>query len=556
MKRKLLAVTLISIILCFGGCGAKPGSGNISTESKQDSQKEEVTGSIEVTEKEKESKVPEQTESDKDTQESDVTQTPVPPVEESETTNDYLKVTFDRNYDCAYDEAGNWTSLMYGHYDGIQLWSEEYPELKKAVEAYNKERAGLVQDYLDELEEWAREEYAEYGEESFRGPYVSEMEMFLRRADSQVLSVVESSYSYAGGAHGNSGFDSVNFDVQTGKEIPLEAVIKDKKKLLKVLEKELSEKYPDLASWSGSMEEALQFYDAPLDPEMKMEFTWTLDYDGVTFYFGHYEIAAYAAGLQQVTLSYYEYPELMEASYFINAPKDYVIPLNDCWMLSDVDLTGDGTTDYVSVERNYMDFTDVSESYNVTVNGNTYTQEAYCFDLETYLIKNNGKNYLYVMRTVENDYQLVCVFEITENSVEYKGEFNGGLKFFTNAGDFQVAKRFDMLSTYSAMADCFIGEDGMPVEKEGVYQIDFEQKITSTVEITAELLDEAGNLTGSTYAFPVGTAFGFWETDGATYVDMRADDGQRCRFYITPKWPQTINGMDADSSFEMLWYAG
>jgi len=556
MKRKFLAVILISVILCLGGCGANLGSGSISTEGKQENQKEEISGSTEVPKEETETNGQEQTEASKEPQEPVTTQPPAPSVNEQGKTNEYLQVTFERTYDNAYDESGDWISLMYGHYDSIHLLSDEYPELTKAVEAFNLENSSGSQSYLDELEEWAREEYREYGAESFRGPYVSQEEMFLRRADSQVLSVVEQFYSYAGGAHGNAGFYSVSFDVQTGEEIPLEAVIKDKKQLLKVLETEISEKYPDLEHWAESLAEALQFYDEPLDPELKAEFTWTLDYDGVTFYFSNYDIAAYVAGVQQVTLSYYEYPELMEGSYFINAPKDYVLPLNDYAMLSDVDLTGDGTTDYISVWRKYSDFADFSESYDVSVNGNSFTQEIYCYDLETYLVKNDGKNYLYVQRTVENDFQSVCVFEITENSVEYIGEFNGGLKCFINPKDFQVTSRFDMLSTYLATADCFLGERGMPVEKGGAYQIDFEQKITSTVEISAELLDESGNLTGDTYTFPVGTAFGFLETDGATYVDMQADDGKRCRFYTTPQWPQTINGMDANSCFEMLWYAG
>ncbi len=556
MKRKFVAATLICVILCMGGCGANQNSGSISTESKQESQKEEIPESPEVPKEETKTDTQEQTEASKVEQESVTTQEPVPPAGEQENPNAFLKVTFERTYDSAYDDNGDWVPLMYGYYDSIYLLSEEYPKLKKALEDYNTANSGSSQAYLDELEEWARGEYLEYGKESFLGPYINQQEMFLRRADCQVLSVVEQFYNYAGGAHGNSGFYSVNFDVQTGEEIPLEAVIKDKKQLLKVLETEISEKYPDLAHWTESLAEALQFYDEPFDSELKAEFTWTLDYDGVTFYFSNYEIAAYVAGVQQVTLSYYEYPELMESSYFTNSPKDYVIPLNDCGMTADVDLTGDGTTDYISVRRNYSDFADFSESYNVTVNGNSFTQEVYCYDLETYLVKNDGKNYLYVQRTVENDFQSVCVFEITENSVEYMGEFSGGLKFFINAKDFQVTSRFDMLSTYFATADCFLGENGMPVEKGGAYQIDFEQKITSTVEITAEVLDESGNLTGDTYTFPVGTAFGFLETDGAAYVDMQADDGKRCRFYTTPQWPQTINGMEADSCFEMLWYAG
>lgn len=559
MKKKVLAVILLGMVMCLGGCGASENAGTVSSGSVQESQssnvedkKDEEPGPVESQDTSSSTETKEEnTEASKEETSKEEEKEKIP-----ENTKEYLKVTTKRTYDSANVVTEEWVSLMYGHYDSIRLWSEGYSKLANALEVYNKDRADSIQSYLDELEESARSELQEYGYESFRGPYVNQMEMFIRRADSQVLSVVETDYSYAGGAHGYTGFDSVNLDVQTGEEIPLDAVIPDKKSLLKVLETEISEKYPDLAQWTESLEEALQYYDAPLDPEMKMEFTWTLDYDGVTFYFGNYEIAAYVAGLQQVTLSYNEYPELMEGSYFTDISKDYVIALNDADILSDVDLTGDGTTDYISVRRNYDDFMDFSLSFDVTVNGNTIRQETYCYDLDTYLVKNDGKNYLYIMRTVENDYRSVCVFEITENSVEYVGEFNGGLEFFTNTKDFQVSKRFDMLSTYTGIANCYIGADGLPVEKEGAYRIDWEVNITSTVEIDAELIDDEGNLKGSSYTFPIGTTFRLLETDGATYVDVQADDGQRCRFYVEPQWPQTINGMPAEDCFETLWYAG
>ena len=176
--------------------------------------------------------------------------------------------------------------------------------------------------------------------------------------------------------------------------------------------------------------------------------------------------------------------------------------------------------------------------------------------METYFVKSGDNHYLYVKRRIENDYESVCVFRVTENSVEYVDEFGGGFQSFTNSLDFEVTKRMDLLSTYSAVARCYVGDDGMPVEKGGVYEVINELTITSTVEIPAELVDESGNLTGEQFTFLPGTDFTLQRTDGATYVDVLSEDGKWCRFYTTPEWPQTVNGMDANSSFEMLWYAG
>jgi hypothetical protein len=281
-----------------------------------------------------------------------------------------------------------------------------------------------------------------------------------------------------------------------------------------------------------------------------------LDYDGVTFYFGNYEIAAYVAGLQQVTLSYKEYPELMAGSYFTNAPKDYVLALNDVGMLSDVDLTGDGTTDYISVSRNYNGVTDYSESYDVTVNGNSFTQEIYCYDLDTYLVKSEGDYYLYAHRTMENDYQTVNVFKITDTSVESVGEFEGGVEMFTNSKEFEVSRRFDLLSTYQAVAKCYVGEDGLPVEYNNTYKVLRDMVLISITDMTVDLIDEEGNLLGSTYTFPAGTTYRFIATDGSSFVDVEMNDGQRGRLYVTSGWPIMVNGIDAEELFEMLYFAG
>ena len=225
---------------------------------------------------------------------------------------------------------------------------------------------------------------------------------------------------------------------------------------------------------------------------------------------------------------------------------------------ADIDLDNDGVTDYISVTRNYNTEygTDFSESFDVSVNGNTFTHEFYCYDLENYLIKSGSDYYLYVKRRVENDYESFCVFKITGSSVEYVGECDGGFTSFTNSLDFGIVKRVDLLSTYSAVARCYVGTDGMPVEKDGAYQVENEMIITSTVDITADLVDEEGLLTGERYTFPAGTEFMFMSTDGETYVDMKTGEGPWCRLYTAQEWPPTVNGMDAESSFVMLWYAG
>lgn len=465
---------------------------------------------------------------------------------------DFLDVSTRYHYDSAYGEA----SYMYGHYGTIELKNEEFPALTKAVDEFNKLNQNEAQNYLDRLEQWAVEEYREYGARDYRGPYVFQSDMSVRRGDTKVLSLVETCYDYAGGAHGNHYFEAMNFDVQTGEEIVLESVIKDTKQLPIILEQELLEKYPDVNYWTDDLANMLKEYVEPSSAEAAPQFEWTLDYEGVTFYFSDYAISSYADGTQQVTLTYKEYPQVFHMDYFNEAGKNYVQELSDSWRGSDVDLKGDGKTDYVSVITNYNPEYGFSESFVVEVNGNRLNYDMYSYDLQTYLVKTEDKEYLYIQRTVENDYQSVSVFEITESSVEHKGDFAGGISSITNSLNFRLHKRMDLLSTYSAIAQCYVGEDGMPVEYSDRYRVESELTLTSKVAITADLVDDNGNLKGESYTFPASTEFTLISTDGESFVDVETKDGSRCRFYAEPGWPPTVNGMEAESCFEMLYYAG
>lgn len=530
MKKKLAVLVMTAIILCMTGCGGQEKEPLIVPQKIQE---EQQTESKEV-DKEETAAIAE-------------------PQGTPETLNAvYLDVTFEEHWDNCYEDA----FLMNAKYNSINLQTADYPALSEAVNQFNTEYISVAQGYVDELKKNALSDYKEMSKEHWIGPYEFKSKMLLKRADDEVLAVEEQIYSYEGGIHGLSFYNTYNFDVQTGEWIALENVITDMDSLPDILETEIIGKYPDLEPWKEPLADIFRDYIAPMQEEYQPTFTWTLGYDGVTFYFSNYEIGSYVDGLQQVTICYSEYPQIFDDSYFKNVDDSYVMELDDLWSGTDTDLNGDGVTDFISVTPNYDYEMDYIESYNVTVNGNTFTQESYGYGYESYLVKAEDRNYIYVERMVENDYRLITVFEITPNSVEYMGETGGGIGCFTNPLNFEVEKRMDVLSTYTASADCYVGEDGMPIEKSGIYKVKSDISITSIAEIEAELVDEEGNLTGEGYCFPAGTDFKFMATDGETFADMLTSDGQRCRLYTENEWPVTVNGKNAEECFEMLWYAG
>ena len=476
----------------------------------------------------------------------------------------YLNVSVGKLHDSDYDQV----SLMYGNCCLFELDAPEYPALEEAVAQYNTETEQNWITSMNDLKSWAREDYNSAVAEGyeFYGPYVSEDEMYITRADDKALSAVTGNYWYSGGAHGMSGYSAVNFDTKTGRKLAIEDVIADTNALPNALATEMIEQYPHLATvvqdmWSMSLEDYLASYLTPEEAnDITPEFTWTLGYEGVTFYFGAYEIGSYADGNQVVVLTYNEYPELFNKEYFASVTQDYVMQILPFWYGEEgfTDINGDGVMDMITVDGNYDAEYDQYTSINVTINNNTYTQDAWYYEITSYLVKANGNTYIYAECTSENDYRTIYVFKVTESSVEFIGEVQGsGIVDFTNSADFSLTKRFDLLSTYHGQGSFYVGEDGIPVQKEDVYEIKLfeDTPIVSTVDITAELIDENGNLIGETYEFPVGTEYYFRRTDGMTYVDMMTSEGKACRLYTTPAG-STVNGMDAWESFEMLYYAG
>ncbi|MBE5886070.1 MAG: DUF3298 and DUF4163 domain-containing protein [Lachnospiraceae bacterium] len=541
MKKKFLLSAILISALCLCGCNTQITFGE---NTEQGSQNEQVSES--------------QNDSVENSQDSSQDNDTVDVQQESQ----YLNVSVGKLHDSEIDQI----SLMYGNCCLFELDAPEYPALEEAVAQYNTETEQNWITSMNDLKSWAREDYDAAVAEGyeFYGPYVSEDEMYITRADDKALSAVTTNYWYSGGAHGMSGFSAVNFDTQTGRKLAIEDVIADTNALPNVLATEMLEQYPHLATtvqdmWSMSLEDYLASYLTPEEvDDITPEFTWTLGYEGVTFYFGAYEIGSYADGNQVVVLTYNEYPELFNKEYFTSVTQDYAVRIAPFWYGEEgfTDINSDGVMDVINVDGDYAAEFEMYSSLNVTVNGNTYRHEAYYYELTSYLVKANGNTYIYVERLGNSDFRTVSVFKITEASVEYVGDVDGGIVDLNNSADFGLTKRFDMLSTFWCIAKCYVGDDGMPVEKAGAYEIMGEGTITSTVEITAELVDENGNLLGESKAFPAGTIYDFERTDGMTYVDMLTNDGSRCRLYTTNQWPPTVNGMDAQNCFEMLGFAG
>ena len=162
--------------------------------------------------------------------------------------------------------------LVQSEYSHVTLWQEDaakYPELAETLEQTANMVKRSMEDEYDNLCASAREYLTWTGEDMF--PWVSTLDIQVRRADSVVLSLLSDSYSDYGWIEDFRGMHGTNYDAQTGQELAINDVVDVNNDLADAVANELNSH-----QWAGDFDyrDAVQEYFAntPYDG-----FSWTLD---------------------------------------------------------------------------------------------------------------------------------------------------------------------------------------------------------------------------------------------------------------------------------------
>lgn len=212
--------------------------------------------------------------------------------------------------------------LCTGSYQEIILseeYKEKYPKLAEYISALNSNHSYGMQDNVAQYAAWAAEDVNNDVAEYFANSSVT-----IARIDDNLCSIIIGGSEYTGGAHPNSGCSSNNVDPMTGEELRLDQVLNDSSILPDGIRTELEKAYP------GIMEEVESFYyqGEGEDPDQFKQklidntYTWTIDAQGLNITFSPYEIASYAAGFLEITLSPADYPDLIQSKYILDQPQD------------------------------------------------------------------------------------------------------------------------------------------------------------------------------------------------------------------------------------------
>ncbi|MBO5408939.1 MAG: DUF4163 domain-containing protein [Clostridia bacterium] len=439
----------------------------------------------------------------------------------------------------------------------------KYSGLSRALDSYNRKTMEKQMKFMNDCLDSGKE-YSQMMD-SQTVTYESKINLAVRRADTRVTSFLCCDYSYGGGAHGNYFYYGKNFDTKTGEPLKLSQVVNDTNALTEAIKKQLK------VFWSVHEEydEAI-IANALSDVE---QLSWTLDYNGITVYFSPYEIASYAAGVQVVTLSNEEYPDILKSEYQ-EVPKAYGVEFLSYTPFY-TDVTGDGKVDELFFSAyNDEDATDTGY-LSVSVNDTYHEEETWFYEAKaTLLHTKDGKNYLYAELLQDSDYRDIRCYEFSD-SVTPIGKADGGLRsrlreeetvmftydVLTNPEAFQLERRTQHLSTVSGYKTYAVGQNGLPETRDLRFHFDDEQMLEFSLlqDFEAEIYDEDKETVTGNQILKQGDKVLYYSTDNETYAYFKQSDGTILRVQTVldaEHYYHTIHGMKPEELFDGILFAG
>ena len=217
-----------------------------------------------------------------------------------------------------------------------------FPELAEALNQLSVSMKNAMEDEFDNLCSIA-EEVSAANPEDFE-TYVSTLDVQVRRADSVAVSLLSDSFSDYGRIEDFRALHGTTLDSRTGQELKLTDVITNMEQLPELVQSELKRNmlYDEMFTETAAAD---YFANKPEDG-----ISWTLDYNGVSFYFGPGDLADEEYGRLNVTVQFKDCPDVFAEKY-LEVPEAYTVglPLHTSFF---TDVNGDWSVEELMVAAN------------------------------------------------------------------------------------------------------------------------------------------------------------------------------------------------------------
>ncbi len=392
----------------------------------------------------------------------------------------------------------------YVHVTVDEADAKAYPNMAKTLEELCVLRKNSIEDERENLISLAKEKYFSNAD-SFT-TQVSTYDIQVRRADSVAVSFLSDSYADYANISNFRTLHGINYDTQSGKELMLVDVIKDVQGIPVIVEKEIMNRMWQ-AEFNSETAITDYFRNTPDDG-----ISWTLDYNGITFYFNPGDIAPVDSGIYTATVTFAEYPDLFKEKYTA-VPDSYTVslPLSTFFF---TDLTGDGisedlmvTGEYDSNGRNYY-------TLGVYSGYSGYEVDWFAYDLHPYYVETaDGNSFLYVFSDTSEDedrQMTLIVFSLENGEIKQVSETDMGLLYRGNNIFAVPTAPGNLLLSYGDNKDSVFSanENGIPMKTVSVSSV---EELFNAVSPNTDIVIKKGYYNMSSFISEV------WETQGESW---------------------------------------
>ena len=385
---------------------------------------------------------------------------------------------------------------------------------------------------------------------------------YVRRADSAAFSVLYS-HDYTRGTYTDYYRSADNFDSATGRRLAVADVVTDPSELPRMINEQL-----ELSNDSGfPLEKSSGYYEPYFNDPNCGDFAWTLDYNGITFFFNKGAFGVENAYCYSVFVPFAAYPELFKAEY-TTAPESYAVafPANQNCAFG---INGKNTEVLVKASG-YMEWT--YTMLFVSLDEEYYFDDAEMFDVDPILVHANGRDYLYIQMSGMDDSSMIYVLDISNGHAKdcgkypyswygwedyvRDGDYTAAMEPITDPAAFRLSRRTDLLSTVDGYKVFCVDANGAPVSEDGLYSFDRIFTFTMLTDLDAVLVDENGAELGSV-TLHEGTHVDYVATDAEAVGILRIEGGRLAKVTVEHvDYQYCIGGTPIGEIFDGLMYAG
>ena len=547
LKFKALLTGVLCITLLAAGCGSSQDASSDANESQKEDTVQESADTADMesadAKDENSESVAEESSAESDTAES-------------------LGVSLSKDtvYDYKYSDTTDDRLIMKVQYDEFTV-STDNSDISDVFDAVNEVSKSGADEFINTYGEDAESAIEEYGyDDSY---YTYEHSLGVKRLDNKVISVYVYESSFAMGAHGYAWSNGYNYDTKTGQLLEDDDIFAgDNSALADGLEELLLTKYDAAIFFNEDVSEDIL---PILEDDEYSGLRYIVGQEGIEVIFNPYDIAHYAAGAQQVTIPWGS--DLLNNDY---APEDSSGSIEALYNGESIDVSSTGRSleiswwegEYGDLEFYFMYDGDYENAISRTYD------EAY--NVDAYVLNDDGSQYLWLNLSGLNDYQYLCIFPLVSGQVfdmedafsidsDYGYGFYGTVPLYGE--EFRMYTRTDLMGTLNVYDMFTVGDNGIPSRTgEWLYQ-EGEYVLTLKEDLEAEVLDDEDADSGKTETLSSGETFTYFRNDGESIVDLKASDGRIVRIYLEKESDDyylhnMYNGENIEDIFDGIVYAG